>query len=260
MPRALPVVEIEHSPAVPQILEQGSVNIELLQEHNLLGSLIERILVKELIKDVHLPEERCNQLVAGFIAQNRRHENQSLEDIAQEKAMSTQQLKTQILAPAQLQAVADQRFSGKAESRFLAQKAQLDRMVYSLLRVESQSMAQELFLKIHSNESGFAELARRFSQGEERNTNGIIGPVPANQCHPRLAEKLRSAKPGQLLEPFRIDRWWLIARLERFGAASFDQRMASQMAMELLQEWLKDETQRSLQMIADRPATHTSSR
>ena len=121
-------------------------------------------------------------------------------------------------------------------------------------------MAQELFLKVDRNESDFAELARRFSQGVERNTNGIIGPVPANQCHPRLAEKLRSAKSGQLLEPFQIDRWWLIARLERFSPASFDQRMESQMAMELLQEWLKEETQRSLQMIADRPPTRGSSR
>ena len=160
----------------------------------------------------------------------------------------------------QLQAVAEKHFSEKAESRFLAQKAQLDRMVYSLLRVESLSMAQELFFKILSKESNFADLARRFSQGEERSTNGIIGPVPANQCHPRLAEKLRSAKPGQLLEPFRIDRWWLITRLERFCPASFDQRMASQMALELLQEWLKEETQRSLQIIADRPAIRTSSR
>jgi len=253
-------VEPEDSPAVAEILSCGEMTIVLLQEHNLLATLIERSLTRKLIENINLPIGASNRLIADFITRNRRHENQSLDDIAQEKTMSTQQLKMHILHPAKLQAVADQRFGGKAESRFLAQKAQLDRVIYSLLRVESKSMAQELFLKVDRNESDFAELARRFSQGVERNTNGIIGPVPANQCHPRLAEKLRSAKSGQLLEPFQIDRWWLIARLERFSPASFDQRMESQMAMELLQEWLKEETQRSLQMIADRPPTRGSSR
>ena len=84
----------------------------------------------------------------------------------------------------------------------------------------------------------------------ERNTNGVIGPVPLNQAHPTLSEKLRAAQPGMLLEPFRIDRWWLVARLERFAQASFDERMAAQMSMELLQEWLKQETQRSIQALS----------
>ena len=61
-----------------------------------------------------------------------------------------------------------------------------------------------------------------------------------------LSEKLRATKPGVLLEPFRVDRWWVVARLERFAPATFDERMAEQMSMELLQEWVKQETSRTL--------------
>ena len=108
----------------------------------------------------------------------------------------------------------------------------------------------ELYLRIAHGEDNFSDLAGRYSQGMERNTNGVIGPVPLNQAHPILSEKLRAAQPGMLLEPFCIDRWWLVARLERFAQASFDERMAAQMSMELLQEWLKQETQRSIQALS----------
>ena len=50
-------------------------------------------------------------------------------------------------------------------------------MVYSLLSEDSQ-IARELYLQIAGNEASFAELASRFSEGRERNTNGIVGPVP----------------------------------------------------------------------------------
>ena len=74
--------------------------------------------------------------------------------------------------------------------------------------------------------------------------------MPLNQAHPTLSEKLRAAKPGMLLEPFRIDRWWVVARLERFVPASFDARMGAQMSMELLQEWLKEDTRRRVQALS----------
>ena len=44
-----------------------------------------------------------------------------------------------------------------------------------------------------------------FGQGPEAKTKGVVGPVPLNQAHPALSERLRTSQPGQLLEPFRID-------------------------------------------------------
>ena len=143
--------------------------------------------------------------------------------------------------------VALELLGAKADPLFLAKNERLDRVVYSLLRLNSQSKAQELYLRIAHGEANFSDLAGRFSEGMERDTNGLIGPVPLNQAHPTLSEKLRAAKPGMLLEPFRIDRWWVVARLERFAPASFDARMGAQMSMELLQEWLKEDTRRRVQ-------------
>ena len=99
-----------------------------------------------------------------------------------------------------------ERFAAKAEARFLERKNELDQVVYSLLRLENSFLARELYLQIDSGESNFADLAKRYAEGPERNTNGIVGPVSLTQAHPVLVEKLRVAQPGFCLSPseFRI--------------------------------------------------------
>mgnify|MGYP001546796122 FL=1 len=191
----------------------GAQGLDLLREHRLLETLIERMLISSLIAEVEL--------------------DAAVPSDTDER-------------PLRLAKLARDQFGAKAEARFLQQKGRLDRVVYSLLRLDSRSQAQELYLQIAHGEADFPQLASRFSQGPERSTNGVVGPVPLNQAHPTLSDKLRAAQPGTLLEPFRIDRWWVVARLERYAAASFDARMAEQMSMELLQEWLQQETARTL--------------
>jgi len=202
----------------------GAQGLDLLREHRLLETLIERMLISSLIAEVEL--------------------DAAVPSDTDER-------------PLLLAKLARDQFGAKAEARFLQQKGRLDRVVYSLLRLDSRSQAQELYLQIAHGEADFPQLASRFSQGPERSTNGLVGPVPLNQAHPSLADKLRAAQPGALIEPFRIDRWWVIARLERYAAASFDARMAEQMSMELLQEWLQQETAHRLSAL-DRTAGDAS--
>ena len=132
----------------------------------------------------------------------------------------------------------------------MERKEQLDRVVYSLMRVKDPLIAREFYLQIAGNEVSFANLASRFSEGQERNTNGVVGPVPLTQAHPALAEKLRTNPTGKLMEPFCIGEWWLIARLERYEPARFDALMAQQMALELFQQWVSEETTAKLQLLS----------
>jgi len=210
----------------------GTQGLDLLRQHTLLDSLIERMLISSLIAQVELD---AASLEAAREAYSRQH-RVSPDAVPSDK----------LERPLRLAKLARDQFGAKAEARFLQQKGRLDRVVYSLLRLDSRSQAQELYLQIAHGEADFPQLASRFSQGPERSTNGVVGPVPLNQAHPTLSDKLRAAQPGTLLEPFRIDRWWVVARLERYAAASFDARMAEQMSMELLQEWLQQETARTL--------------
>ena len=52
------------------------------------------------------------------------------------------------------------------------------------------------------------------------------------------------------MEPFMIEQWWLVVRLERYTPASFDEAMALQMASELFEERVKEETARTLRQFS----------
>ena len=151
------------------------------------------------------------------------------------------ELEEQLLQPLRLKRYIDLHHLPKAEARFLQRKNQLDRVVYSLLRLEDAGLARELYLQINEGEADFSELAARYAEGPERNTRGIVGPVPLMQAHPLLAERLRAATPGALMEPFLIERWWLVVRLETFSPACLDEGTAAQMAQELFEETLEEQ-------------------
>jgi len=243
VPRRFQVLET-HLPNFQTLI--GKPGLQLLKRHELLRPLIERSLIDNLIAAVEVSDE------LRTIARNRYSQQHSLpseEALSQHidaNNLSEAQFDEQLLLPIRMNQLAREHFSAKAESRFLTQKERLDRVVYSLLRVENHSQALEFYLRIANQEANFSDLAGQHSLGNERNTNGVVGPSPLTQCHPILSEKLRASKPRQLLEPFRIDRWWLIARLEKFSPATFDEKMADQMSMELLKEWVDQETSRRL--------------
>ena len=143
-----------------------------------------------------------------------------------------------------------ERFAAKAEARFLERKNELDQVVYSLLRLENSFLARELYLQIESGESNFADLAKRYAEGPERNTNGIVGPVSLTQAHPVLVEKLRVAQPGFCWNPFgsRIGGWWCdwsVIRLPRSPMRS-PTRCAKRCSM----LWIDEETAASLSQLA----------
>ena len=224
----------------------GTPGLKLLNHHGLLKSLIERAVLEDLLTKVVISDELKTMAKQGYCQTHQLGSDDALDRHISDNNLTREQFDNQLLRPFKMKQLARDEFSAKAESRFLLMKERLDRVVYSLLRLESRSQALEFYLRIANQEASFSDLAGRYSQGNERNTNGIVGPSPLNQSHPLLSEKLRAATPGQLLEPFRVDRWWIVTRLERFTPASFDEAMSDQMSMELLQEWLQQETSRKL--------------
>ena len=215
--------------------------LALLRRHNLLTALIRAETVAEAVGPEPLPQDQCDQLWNGYLGKHKIENDEQLASHLQTLGLDADALHWQLELPLRIQQHSQEQFQHKAEARFLAKKEQLDRVVYSLLRVRDGFLARELYLRIAGREANFADLAAEHSQGPESKTKGIVGPVPMNQAHPALSERLRTSQPGQLLEPFRIEDWWLVTRLERYEAARFDEGTAQRMAQELFQEWIQEE-------------------
>jgi len=217
-----------------------------LAQLGLLLPYLKTRLVSGQIENVQLSDEEVIQARAMFAREHQIQSEADLEAFAAARLVRVADLDAQVLRPLRVMKLCRDQFSAKAEARFLERKSQLDVVVYSLLRLRDAGLARELYLQIAAGESGFADLAAAHAEGPEKQTHGIIGPVPMSQAHPVLADRLRTADTGVVLEPFQVLDWWLIVRLEQYTPATFDQATADAMSRELFEQWVDEQLELTL--------------
>ena len=222
----------------------------LLDQYNLLQSLVKQMLISVTIAETTVSAEQLKQARLGLLQQHGFYGMEHWTQLVKSLGSPEEEVLASLIYSIRRRAFIRERFMAKAEARFLERKKDLDQVVYSLLRLENSFLARELYLQIESGESNFADLAKRYAEGPERNTNGIVGPVSLTQAHPTLVEKLQVAQPGVLLEPFRISSWWLVVRLERYAPATFNDEVSDQMCDELFDVWLCQEAAEVLNQMA----------
>ena len=219
----------------------GAEGQALLDHFNLLKPLIRQMVASEAIDQVVVSAEQLEQARRDLLQQRGFDGMEQWAELLEVLGCSEDEVFERLRHRIRRRTLIRERYAAKAETRFLERKSELDQVVYSLLRLENRFLARELYLQIESGESNFADLARRYAEGPERNTNGIVGPVSLTQAHPTLVEKLRVAQPGVLLEPFRIPDWWLVVRLECFAPATFTDEVSEQMREEMFNAWIEEE-------------------
>ena len=215
--------------------------LAVLRRHNLHGMLVRAEVVASAVREIKIEPTKAKELLQHYRKSHDIDSDEKFTKHLQQRGVSQKDLQWQIELQLRKKMYARKHFSHKAEALFLAKKDQLDTVVYSLIRVKTFQLAREIFLRINEGECTFAEAAKQFSQGAERHTNGINGPASLTQAHPILAEKLRTTMVGELMEPFRIGEWHLLARLEQYRAAQFDETMNQKMCDELFKEWADEQ-------------------
>jgi parvulin-like peptidyl-prolyl isomerase len=226
--------------------------LRALAEANLLRPYLRQCLIAQALGDEQLNEDERNAALGRFAQEHQLADLDAVERYRQHQVFSPQALAYQVELPLRLQRHCQRHYRAKAEARFLERKQHLDRVVYSLLRLQDGGLARELYLQLQEGEATFADLAARYAEGPEQATRGIVGPVPLTQAHPQLVARLRSAPVGVTQEPFQIDQWWLLVRLESLTAATFDDAMAQQMGQELFEQWLEQSLEAQLEQLRPR--------
>ena len=242
--------------AVVQKLQRaiGSAGRTLLDQFNLLKPLVEQMVTSEAILDVVVSADQLENARLDLLQQRGFDAIGQWEELLEALGCSEDEVVERLCHSIRRRSFIRERYEAKAETRFLERKNELDQVVYSLLRLKNRFLAQELYLQIEAGEANFADLAKRYAEGPERNTNGIVGPVSLTQAHPTLVEKLKVAQPGVLLEPFRISDWWLVVRLESYAPATFTDEVSEQMCEEMFHSWIDAETATILsQLVSETP-------
>jgi len=212
----------------------------------LLRAVVRAECLETAVGGVELTEEEIQRARIQFAQELELTSDADVARYAHAHLLTPEALDSQALLSARQRKFSLREFGPKAEARFLERKTQLDRVVYSLLRLKDGGLARELYLRLDEGEANFADVAAEYAEGPEKATRGIVGPVPLTQAHPLLVDRLRTAAPGVVLEPFRVETWWLVVRLESFTPASFDEATAARMVHELFEQWLIGQVEQRL--------------
>ena len=234
-----PLIEI--SPGRPW-LTVAETN-RLIRQQGLSLAVAQAWVLDEIAEVIPLKPDEEKALIRQYIESQRVTSDEELADWLKSKRLDFQDLRYFATKGERVKRWQRRRYGEEAELRFLERKLELDQVVYSMLRVSSQELAEELYHQLKEGESDFPELALRYSQGKEKNTRGLIGPVPLAAGHPELAAKLRISQPSQLWPPVLVVDVWVVVRFERLLAAQLDGEMRSRMIDELFQLWFRQRVQ-----------------
>jgi len=177
----------------------------------------------------------------SFYAQNQISSEPQLAAWLEQRQISRQQMGQLIERSLRIEKYKQATWGNKLETYFLSRKAELDRVIYSLLRVKDGNVAQELYFRLKEEEQTFAELATKYSQGVEAQTQGITGPVEIGSIAPALSQVLITSQVGQICTPRQIGEWLVIVRLEKLIPAQMDKAMTQRLLNEMFNTWLQSE-------------------
>jgi parvulin-like peptidyl-prolyl isomerase len=225
--------------------------VPLLKQYQMLPKLAQEILIDKAIVSIDCTPEESTLAYNQFCQQNQFTTEEQVNAWIEQQGMNREQLETIITKKFRMEKYKEKTWGGKVEAHFMKRKSMLDRVVYSLIRIDKAEVAQELYFRIQEGENTFSELAMEYSLGTEAQTGGLIGPVEINAPHPKIAQVLATSKPGQLIPPTRVGEWIVIIRLENYLSAQLDQPMRQRMLDELFRDWLNEEMKQKVSFLTN---------
>ncbi|MBD2550670.1 peptidylprolyl isomerase [Microcystis elabens FACHB-917] len=186
-----------------------------------------------------LPADEEKALMAAYLERQGVTDDPQVPAWLEQRGLAFADLRILATQKRRLQRLLHSRWGDEVEVRFLERKPELDQVVYSLLRLDSEDLAAELHHQIAEGEADFADLAPVHSKGPERHSRGLIGPLPLAAGHESLVSRLRRGQAGQLFDPFKAGDTWVVLRLEQVLPAELNESTRERMMGELFEEWIE---------------------
>ncbi|MEN8443714.1 MAG: peptidylprolyl isomerase, partial [Cyanobacteria bacterium J06555_13] len=216
--------------------------VEKLLQYRLLEKFVQESVIDDLIDSVD-----CDPTAAfeAFCQKRNLLTEEQQQVWCKQEHFSPAQMKAEAVRETRLARFKEETWGDRLQTFFLQRKDQLDRVIYSMIRVKSVELAQELYYRLCDDGIGFTEIAKQYSEGKEAQTGGLVGPVELSVPHPILGKMLRASDKGQLWPPTKIGDWLVIVRLEQRIPAKLDEAMRQRLLHEQFQSLLQQQMQAS---------------
>ena len=207
--------------------------IPLLASYKMMPQLLRERIIDKAVGSIECTPAEIEQAYQEFYQTNQINSEIELQIWLQRHNMTVPQLELTIIRPLKIHKFKQQTWGNQLESYFWQRQPDLDLVVYSMIKVKDQDLAQELYFRISAGEQTFTAAASQYSQGIEAYTGGIMNPIGIGRLPKPLAQRLRSLNPGELHRP--------IVRLEQIIPAKLNSFTAKSLLNEMFESWLKQQ-------------------
>ena len=234
------------------IFDFSHENLELLRRTTFLKPLIKTMIRDSLLDQIKLENKLDDDLSEKFFKNRNIFTEQNKINYLTQNLMDDEDLMRISSTQYKRNLFSLKLFGDKTEEFFKKRKEDLDQYIYSLIQVKDQNLAQELYLKLESNESEFSKLAKEYSLGPEKYRNGVEGPTLLSNINPKIKDVLKSKDKGLVCEPFNINDKWIVIRLDEIIYAELNESMKKILSNELLELFLEKLTREIIEEIREK--------
>ena len=121
---------------------------------------------------------------------------------------------------------------------FLKRKSHIDKVIYSIISVKDENIANELYFRIKEDEEPFWLIAKNYSSGPEKYSDGRVGPVTLSNITPKLRNMILLSDIGELWSPKKLNEWWVILKLENKYSFELNKELMDKLSLELGEKYL----------------------
>ncbi|MEL6137388.1 MAG: peptidylprolyl isomerase [Cyanobacteria bacterium J06626_23] len=214
--------------------------IQSIRQYQLLPKLVQELVIDRLVADVD-----CVTQIAyrEYCVRHQLTTEEQRQSWCQQRQLEAAHLLQEAIREYRINKFKEETWGSQVQSLFLQRKPQLDRVIYSLIRTKDLGLAQELYFRLNDDGKAFADLAKRYSEGQEAKTGGMVGPVELSVPHPIISRMLQLSSPQQLWSPTQVGEWAVIVRLEKLIPAQLDDAMRQRLLTEQFQTLVKQQMQ-----------------
>ena len=213
-----------------------NIGIDTLEKSNLLENTVKELLISQLIENIQMDEEESNEIMDNFIENKGLKNENKFEEFLVQNNLSKNILHSKLIRSSKINKFFLKKFKSAAKEFFIKNKSSYDKVTYALIRNSNSQLAKELYLQIEAKEANIYDLAAKYSEGDEKFSKGIVGPVPISQSHEIIRQKIINSKEGELLEPFKIESWWIVLKLEKIFQTAFSDQIEFNICRDLFEK------------------------
>ena len=225
----------------------------LLEELDLLALFVRRLIERSNSASIRPSDQEQYNNLQLFLKNEHITSQEDLIDWLNKNQIDEKSLSLKLYRFLQVEKFKEEKFGSQVKNVFLENKDNLDKVMYSIFRTKERAKAVEIHLRIEEQESTFADLASEYSEGIESQLNGLIGPIEMGKINVKIAERLKISQRGHLWEPFQVDNWWVLLRLEKYLPSQLDIPTQKRIINDLYNKWIENEIDSALKDFKSSP-------